>query len=283
MRLANNIRYLRRKHNYSQDFIAEKLGYKSYTTIQKWEMGIAEPSLAKLKEFADIFSVNIDDLTNKDLEMEYSSFDSPEHSDLKSAIRLKKAFETSGFSQAELCEKAGITKGALSSYLSGRYAPKQKTLEALAKALGVSVFYLMGLEDENSSEKGVKVPVLGEVPAGIPLEAIEDIIDYEEIPQEMAKTGEFFALRIKGESMSPRILDGDVVIVRKQDDAETGDIVIVLVNGSSATCKRLVKNNEGISLISFNPAYTPMFYTKEDVFILPIRILGKVVELRGKF
>lgn len=80
MCLANNIRYLRRKYNYSQDYIAEKLGYKSYTTIQKWEMGISEPSIAKLRELADLFHVDINDMTTKNIEkMESEPINEQDH------------------------------------------------------------------------------------------------------------------------------------------------------------------------------------------------------------
>ena len=99
----------------------------------------------------------------------------------------------------------------------------------------------------------------------------------------MARTGEFFGLKIHGDSMEPRMCEGDVVIVRRQDDAESGEIVIATVNGSDATCKRLRKYRDGIELISNNPAYSPMFYSNEDIENKPVRIIGKVVELRGKF
>ena len=79
------------------------------------------------------------------------------------------------------------------------------------------------------------------------------------------------------------MLDGDVVIVRQQDDAESGDIVIALVNGDDATCKRLRKYRDGIELISNNPAYQPMFFSNEEIQTKPVKIIGKVVELRGKF
>ena len=75
---------------------------------------------------------------------------------------------------------------------------------------------------------------------------------------------------------------GDVVIVRQQDDAESGDIVIAMVNGDDATCKRLRKYRDGIELISNNPAYPPMFYSNEEIVTKPVKIIGKVVELRGK-
>lgn len=108
-----------------------------------------------------------------------------------------------------------------------------------------------------------KIPVLGRVAAGIPINAITEIIDTEEISEELAKTGDFFALKIKGDSMEPRIVDGDVVIVKQQEDAENGDTVIALVNGDDAVCKRLRKYRDGLELISNNPAYAPMFLTKK--------------------
>ena len=86
-------------------------------------------------------------------------------------------------------------------------------------------------EKVKMAKKAIRIPVLGNVAAGVPIEAIEDVIDYEEISEELAHTGDFFALKIKGDSMEPRICNGDVVIVRKQNYAESGDLVIVLVNG----------------------------------------------------
>ena len=141
----------------------------------------------------------------------------------------------------------------------------------------------MGWDLTPSSKKGVAINVLGRVAAGIPIEAIEDVIDTEEISEEMAKTGEFFGLQIHGDSMEPKFSDGDVVIVRKQNDAESDDIVIAMVNGDDATCKKLKKYDDGIALISTNPAYDPMYFSKEEIETKPVRILGRVVELRAKF
>lgn len=129
----------------------------------------------------------------------------------------------------------------------------------------------------------VQIPVLGEVAAGIPINAEENWIDYECISEHLAASGNYFGLKIKGDSMSPRISEGDTVIVRQQDDAESGDIVIVLINGEAATCKRLMKYAEGISLISFNPAYEPMQFTNKECEEKPVKIIGKVVENRQKY
>lgn len=106
---------------------------------------------------------------------------------------------------------------------------------------------------------------------------------YEEITPDLAKTGEFFALKIRGHSMEPRMMEGDVVIVRRQDDVESGDIAIVLVNGNEATVKRVKKQEDGITLIATNTSvYEPHYYSNKEIEELPVRILGKVVELRGK-
>ena len=139
------------------------------------------------------------------------------------------------------------------------------------------------MEYESQKPQGLQIPVLGTVAAGIPISAVEDILDYEEVPQSWGNQGEFFGLRIKGDSMQPKMDDGDVVIVRQQSDANSGDTVIALVNGDDATCKKLQKTENGIMLVSTNPNYLPMFFTNEEIVTKPVVILGKVVELRSKF
>ena len=135
----------------------------------------------------------------------------------------------------------------------------------------------------DAKPKVKRIPVYGAVAAGIPLEAIQDIEDYEEITEDMARSGKYAALKIKGNSMLPRFTEGDVVIVRLQDDVDNGDIAIVMVNGDEATCKKIKKTPEGVMLISTNPDYEPMFYSNQEIADLPVRIWGKVVELRAKF
>lgn len=129
-----------------------------------------------------------------------------------------------------------------------------------------------------------KVKVLGRVAAGIPIEANEDVVDELEVSGEMAWDGNYFGLIIKGDSMEPNISNGDVIIVRQQEDANDGDIVVALVNGNDATCKKLRKYEDGsVALVSINPAYSPMYFSKSEVDDTPVRIIGKVKELRRKF
>ena len=155
-------------------------------------------------------------------------------------------------------------------------------LSRLAELFGVSVDYLLGKTDVPSSSY-IRVPVLGRVAAGIPIDAIEDVIDWEDISTAAAGDGEYFGLQIKGHSMEPKISDGDVVIVRRQPDVDSGDIAVVLVNGDDATVKRIKKSPQGVTLIPSNPAYDPMYYTNAEIESLPVQILGRVVELRAKF
>lgn len=192
--------------------------------------------------------------------------------------------------------KSGISKAYISLLEKNKHpktgkaiAPSIQCIKQAADGMNMDFNTLFAMLDgdvslvQPSSKQGVTINVLGRVAAGIPIDAVEDIIDTEEITEELAATGTYFGLQIKGNSMEPRICNGDVVIVRQQDDAESGDVVIALVNGDDATCKRLRKYRDGIELVSNNPAYPPMFYSSEEIVTKPVKIIGKVVELRGKF
>lgn len=197
--------------------------------------------------------------------------------------RIRYYRQNAGLRQEDVAIKAHTTKQTIQRYECGIITniPAEK-LELIAHALGVRPETLMGWTKTDAT-KAVKIPVLGTVVAGIPMEAIENIVDYEEITPALAATGEFFALKIKGQSMEPRICEGDVVIVRKQSDVESGDVAIVLVNGNEATVKKVKKTEEGIMLIANNmDVYSPHFYSNKEIKELPVQVIGKVVELRGK-
>lgn len=198
---------------------------------------------------------------------------------------IKQARMKAQISQDELAKRLGYkSRSTIAKIESGENDLTQKKVAAFAKALNVSIDFLMdGNGNENNSQR-VRIPVLGRIVAGIPLEAIEEIEDYEEIPRKMASSGEFFALRIKGRSMEPKLTEGDIVIVRKQEDVDSGDTAIVLVNGDEATVKQIKKTEAGIMLIGFNvEVYQPHFYSNEQIETLPVRIIGKVVESRHKW
>lgn len=199
--------------------------------------------------------------------------------------RIFEARKNKKITRKEIADFLGVHETTIKRYEDGdtKKLPTDR-LEKIAKYLNTSIDYLMGWEDEaKESNQGIKVPVLGSVPAGIPITAIEDIIDYEEIPQSWGNQGEFFGLRIKGNSMYPKLESGDIVIVKKQSVADNGDVVIAMVNGDDATCKRYKRTDAGIMLTSDNSEYSPMFYTNEQIQSLPVTIIGKVVESRKKF
>lgn len=190
-----------------------------------------------------------------------------------------------GLTLEELGNMVGVGKSTVRKWENGMIANmKRDKIILVAKALSTSPAYLMGWEEETTQEHiPTRIPVLGSVPAGIPIEAIEDIVDYEEIDSITASKGEFFALKIKGSSMEPRICEGDVVIVRQQDDVESGDVAIVMVNGNDATIKRVMKYADGIRLMPSNPSYEPMYFTNQEIVDKPVKIIGKVVENRQKY
>jgi len=195
---------------------------------------------------------------------------------------IRQLREKHKITQNTLAEALEVSPSTIGMYEQDRRRPKYEKLEAIADYFNVPMESLIKT-DFTPGKTGIQIPVLGYVRAGIPIEAIEEILDYEEISQEMSRQGEYFALSIKGDSMEPKISNGDVVIVRKQSIVENGDIAVVLVNGNDATVKKFYRNENGIKLISTNPTYDPFFFSPQEVNSLPVTVIGKVVELRAKF
>ena len=195
---------------------------------------------------------------------------------------VKKMTAEQNMSMSELARRVGIAKSAISRYFTGTRELPLNRIGDFASALHTTPNFLLGVKEDNNPQ-GIKIPVLGTVAAGIPISAVEDILDYEEIPQSWQNQGEFFGLKIKGDSMKPDINDGDTVILKQQPTANNGDVVIALVNGDDATCKKFEKLDNGIMLISNNSEYSPMYFSNEEVITKPVVIVGRVVELRRKF
>lgn len=197
--------------------------------------------------------------------------------------RLGALIDSRDLQQKELADAIGVNESSVGKWLLRKAMPRMGTIQKLADYFEVPKSYFLEEGKKEVVRKGNRIPVLGRVAAGIPIEAVQDIEDYEDIPASWGDPREYFALKIQGHSMEPRIWDGDVVIARKMPDVDSGSVAVVLVDGEEATVKQIKKSEDGMTLIGWNPAvYPPKFYTWAEVEKLPVQILGLVKEVRGK-
>lgn len=175
-----------------------------------------------------------------------------------------------------------IAKSTMSQYESDNRTPSDEIKLILCDLFRITMDELMGRQMKPDSKNGVAVPVFGRIAAGIPIDAIQEVEGWEELPRAMSARGEYFALRVKGNSMSPTITNGSIVIVRKQNYIENKEIAVVQINGDEeATIKRVHLQEHGITLIGDNALdYPPHYYSDDVVQSLPVRIIGRVVEVR---
>ena len=197
---------------------------------------------------------------------------------------IKSLCDRNGISIAQLEKELGYGNGSIAK---ARTIKSDRVVE-LSEYFGVSTDYILKggentLQRVELDSDTVKIKVLGRVAAGVPIEAVEEAIGEETISRKMANSGEYFGLRISGDSMEPTIHHSSIVIVRQQDDVENGEIAIVVVNGNDATCKRIEKFDNGIMLVPINTEYEEKFYSNEEIESLPVKIVGKVVQARTNF
>ena len=188
-----------------------------------------------------------------------------------------------GITLEEIGSYVGVSKATVQRWETGGIANMRRDrIKKLSEILQLDAEQLIG--DGQQQKAGfVKIPLLGDVAAGVPITAQEDVLGYEEVPQEWTENSTLFALKLKGDSMEPRMVSGDVVIVKKQSDVNSGEVAIVMVGNEEATCKKVVKHSDGMVLVSNNTKYPPMFFTAKDIEDLPVSIIGKVMELRARF
>ncbi|MCC2259793.1 LexA family transcriptional regulator [Intestinimonas sp. CLA-AA-H199] len=187
-----------------------------------------------------------------------------------------------GIKPTNACKESGVGGSFINDIERGR-VPSVVKVQMLADYLGVTTSELLG-EASGTTPGAIRISVLGTIPAGIPIDAVEDILDWEEIPVSWT-TGdrEYFGLRVKGDSMYPRYLEGDTVILRKQSTCDSGDDCAVMVNGNDATLKQVIlRGDRGLELRPVNTAYPPKSYSPAEIESLPVQIIGVVVELRRK-
>lgn len=202
------------------------------------------------------------------------------------AKNLKEAMENANVNATELSEKTGLSKSTISRYLSGGYVAKQRSLYKLSKALNVSPVDLFpdSVNALNQESQVYEIKILGKVVAGVPIEAIEDITGTVRITNPDAANGHYYGLRVEGQSMEPEMHEGDLLIIHEQSYFDSGDICIVYVDGHDATVKKVQKSADGITLIGYNPiVYPPHFYSAHEVETLPVKVIGKVIEVRRKY
>lgn len=208
----------------------------------------------------------------------------------KIASRIKSLRLDRGLTQVQLAEKLRVSQNIISSWEVGRTKPSQM-LSKVADFFGVSIDYLVGESEVRNAEKkiasprvGVKIPLVGSIVAGEPSLALEDVEDFVEISPSLAASGDFFALRVHGDSMSPHIADGDIAIIKITSEFRNGQVCLVYVGLDETTLKQVQKTEEGITLIGFNTSvYTPHFYSRRECIDLPVKIGGVLKETRKEW
>lgn len=194
------------------------------------------------------------------------------------STNLKHWMQVRGKTQNDIINDLGYASSNISGWCNGKAYPRMDAIQKIADYLNI---YKTDLIEEAKLNNHNRIPVFAKIPAGIPIELIDEVIDYEELDNKMFKgEKEYFGVKISGDSMNPKYLDGDILIVQKMNDCESGQDCIVMVNGDDGTFKRVVKTSNGIALQPLNPNYEIKFYSNEEVEKLPIKILGIVKEIR---
>lgn len=197
--------------------------------------------------------------------------------------RIKSLREENHITQEELAKKMGLSKGIISLYEKEIRKPSLEILIKLSEIFDCSIDYILCKTDiRNAVINLARIPILGTVKAGYDWLAEENVIDYITLKENIPNLKEYYALRITGDSMLPLLSEGDLVIVHDQDDVESGQTAVVLINGEEATVKKIVKTNEGIELHSMNPYYPVKKFTFEDMKNIPVKIIGRVKEAKIK-
>lgn len=205
----------------------------------------------------------------------------------KVGARLKQAREFNNITLEEAGKKVDVHKSTVLRWENGETEKiKLPIIETLAKYYNVNPVWLMGYDVPMESipikkiDK-IKIPVLGKVKAGYDYLVQENIVGYESIDN-VSEPENYYALQVSGDSMEPLFSDGDIAIVHRQDDFDSGNTCIVLVNGDEATVKKVIKTDDGIDLIAMNPYYPVRHFTRNEMNEIPVKIIGKVVEARKR-
>ena len=295
LELAKYLRNIRESLGYSI-YDVNKLCDISPSYLSLMENGKRRPSPSVLKKLSSIYHINYNDLLIK---AGFSELVENEDVGNKFSNRLKMAMQIRNMKAIELSEKANIPKSAISQYLSGVYEAKQKSIFKIANVLNVSEGWLMGLDVPMERQKSnniniektdtlgnpvTPIPILGTIKAGYDYIAQENWIGTVDVETSLIKDGEeYFALKVKGDSMAPVFVEDDIVIIKKQKDCENIEFAVFSIDGDEGTLKKIKKTNDGIILQPLNPAYGPVMYTYDEVQAVPVIIVGVVKQLKREF
>ncbi|MDR1927768.1 MAG: LexA family transcriptional regulator [Oscillospiraceae bacterium] len=195
---------------------------------------------------------------------------------------FQKLRKENGLTQQELAKALGIHQTAVSQWECGHTLPDRSTIAKLADFYQVSADLLMGTPLAARQTAVFLGTVHAGPPSGRGTRPRRGAEENIQLSPSFAGRGEHFAMRVQGDSMNPRIFDGDTVIVRRQTELRHGDIAVMRIQGEEATIKQFLKRGSQRLLMPLNPDYEPICLTQEQLRSLPVVILGKVVELRAK-
>lgn len=218
-------------------------------------------------------------------------------------LYLKDIRESLGYSTYDVNKLCNISQSYISLMENGKRKPSAIILKKLATIYNIDYFmlyekagYIDLIEDEKnnllkdigaiplSDIDTIDIPLLGSVKAGYDYLAQENRIGTVKVETSLVEDGsDFFALKVKGDSMSPIFIEGDIVIVKKQNDCENNQIAIVIVNGDEGTIKKVRKTEQGIILQPLNPTYAPLIFTNQEIEEMPVTIVGIVKQLKREF
>lgn len=181
-----------------------------------------------------------------------------------------------GVSPSRCVKDAGLGSSAYSQWTETT-VPHDATLMKLAERLDCTVEDLLSDDSIVSEKRKGTRPIIGLASAGKGCYAEEDILGYEKVDSEYDKD-EYYWIRVVGSSMSPKIEDGDLVLIQSADSVDNGDIAVVLVDGTDGLLKKVVFDADSVQLVSYNTLYAPMVFKQSD--IERVRIQGKAVQLK---
>lgn len=212
---------------------------------------------------------------------------------------LKQLREAKGLSLREADKLSSISYTHLNMIENGKRNVTPALLRNLAQLYNVDYLdlyekagYIDLIEDEKKTKiktdilgnPVAPVPLLGSVKAGYNYLAQENWIGTVDVETSLVGDGkDYFALKVKGDSMAPVFIEGDIVIIKRQSDCENNEYAVVIINGDEGTLKKIKKTDSGIILQPLNPAYGPVMYTKEEMETIPIIIVGVVKQLKREF